>query len=75
MRPNVVEALSNLAKGLALLGRDEKAVEQFDCVLAIRPDDPATLVDRGRVLARLARHAEALASYERAIAIHPNRLP
>ena len=72
VRPNVVEARSNLAKGLALLGRDEKAVEQFDRALAIRPDDPGTLVDRGRVLARLARHGDALASFQRAIAINPN---
>jgi protein O-GlcNAc transferase len=74
VRPNVVEALSNLAKGLALIGRDDEAVEQFDRALAIRPDDAGTLVDRGRVLARLARHAEALASYQRAIAINPNNV-
>jgi protein O-GlcNAc transferase len=74
VRPNVVEALSNLAKGLALIGRDDEAVEQFDRALAIRPDDPGTLVDRGRVLARLARHAEALASFQRAIAVNPNNV-
>jgi tetratricopeptide (TPR) repeat protein len=49
-----------------------EALAAFDRSLALRPDHPATLGNRGNVLARLGRPEEALAAYDEALRADPH---
>ena len=49
-----------------------RALEEYDAVLTIRPDDPDALCNRAAVLTRLGRHEEALADVNRALALRPD---
>ena len=65
------------APGLALLGysfavtldENAHALVALDASLALRPDDPATLNNRGAALGKLDRTAEALAAYDASLAL------
>jgi protein O-GlcNAc transferase len=74
VKPDAVEALGNLAKGLAILGRDGEALKCFDQALTIRPGDAVTLFNRGLMLTKLARYADAVACYQRVTAINPSNV-
>ncbi|MEZ6001079.1 tetratricopeptide repeat protein [Hyphomonas sp.] len=52
-------------------GDYETALEYFDRVLTVLPDDPATLVSRGHALKTYGRTEEAIASYRRATEVAP----
>ena len=49
-----------------------KRLASLDRALALRPDYPDALYNRGNALKPLKRYEEALASYDRAIALQPN---
>ncbi|MDQ7988655.1 MAG: tetratricopeptide repeat protein [Candidatus Dactylopiibacterium sp.] len=59
--------------GRARLGLDQAdaALEDFDCVLRLAPDDVAALNGRGVALDALDRHEEARAAFARALALDP----
>jgi exonuclease VII small subunit len=54
-----------------MLGQFETALENFERVLALQPDNAMVHYNRGVVLQKLKRPEDALASYDRAITIHP----
>jgi Tfp pilus assembly protein PilF len=60
-------ALHLLAAVQTRLGRLQDALASYDRVLAIKPDYPEALNNRGTALHDLHRVEEALASYERAL--------
>jgi len=60
--------------GLALRdkGRLQEAQVELEQALAIRPYDPAILNHAGRVLLQQNHHSQAIANFEKAIALKPN---
>jgi tetratricopeptide (TPR) repeat protein len=56
-------------------GRYAEALAAIDAVLALTPDDAATLADRGYVLWKLGRLPDALADLDRAIALDDRIAP
>jgi len=73
--PGRFEAHHLLAVIAARHGRQEDALASYDRALAIRPDEPQALSNRGVTLGELGRHEEALASYEKALALRPDYAP
>lgn len=67
--PARFDAYHLLAVIAARHGRQEEALARYDRALAIRPEDPQALSNRGVTLGELGRHEEALASYDRALAL------
>src|SRR5690606_24106495 len=63
----VAAALANRALVLAREGRLEPALADLDAALAATPDDPVLHGNRGNLLLRLGRPAEALAAHSRAV--------
>jgi tetratricopeptide (TPR) repeat protein len=53
-------------------GRHAEALELIDGALALQPDVPDALLNRGNVLKLLGRLDEALASYDRVLALRPD---
>ena len=56
-------------------GRFPEALAAIDAVLALTPDEPATLADRGYVLWKLGRLPEALTALDQAIAFDDQIAP
>jgi hypothetical protein len=48
-----------------------EALQSFDRALALNPNSPSDLLNRGALLQDLGRHAEALENYDQALAIVP----
>lgn len=53
-------------------GEFEQALHEYDAAVALRPDHPDILNNRGAALGHLGRHQEALAAYDRALALRPD---
>jgi tetratricopeptide (TPR) repeat protein len=53
------------------LHRHDEALADYDRALALRPDHPATWVNRGEVLNDLRRYDECLACYAKALSLDP----
>ncbi len=64
--------LSHLAIELMQTGDYDRALELFDRVLAILPDDPLVLTSRGHALKTMGRQDEAVASYRAALDRKPD---
>jgi FkbM family methyltransferase len=64
-----------MARAMAQIqaGRPDLAIAAYDEVLALAPDLPDALLNRGVALRRLGRHEEAMAAYLRAAAAAPER--
>jgi Flp pilus assembly protein TadD len=66
----------DLTKGLALIylvsGDPEHASGLLDRILAVKPDDPAALTDKGIALDLLRRHGDAQTLYRQALKISPH---
>ncbi|TYQ31975.1 tetratricopeptide repeat protein [Pseudanabaena sp. UWO310] len=50
----------------------DNAIDSYDRVLAIKPDDHEAWYNRGSALSNLGREEEAIASYDKALAIKPD---
>ena len=68
-QPRHFDALQLLASVAAQKKNSLEAVDLFDQALAINPENPFVLNNRGNALKELERYEEALASYEKAIAL------
>jgi len=66
--------LFNRAGLLLELKRPEEALENYERVVALRPDLFVAWNNRGSTLRALQRHEEALASFERAAALNPSHV-
>ena len=60
-----------LGKVLARMGKSQDAVQELDLALAIRPDLPEALSEKGRLLAKLNRSEEGLKLLEKAAQLEP----
>jgi tetratricopeptide (TPR) repeat protein len=69
--PGCFEVLSLLALIAAQQGDFERAIVEYDRVIAIKPDFADGYSNRGASFAALNRCSEALASFDRAITIDP----
>lgn len=81
---NILYARAWYSKALALLNLKnqigseknfEKALETFDYVLKVNPDDSLAWLYRGNTLRYLDRPEEAVGSFERALIIDPDNVP
>ncbi|MEI9890718.1 MAG: tetratricopeptide repeat protein [Caulobacteraceae bacterium] len=72
VRPDHVEALSNLSVALTTLKRYDEAIACCDQALAIRPTYAEAWHNRGNTLRAQKRWDEALADFERSIALKPD---
>jgi len=70
--PDYFEAVQLLATVAAQKKNFHEALELFDHALAIKPDHPITLNNRGNTLIALKRYGDALSSYERAFLLKPD---
>ncbi len=69
LEPSVVISQQMLADFLSILGQSSEALEIYDAVLRLDPDDWPALVGRGHMLRILGRWDEAVIAYESAIAV------
>ncbi|MDO6385648.1 tetratricopeptide repeat protein [Uliginosibacterium sp. 31-12] len=69
-----VAALNNLAGVLNLLHRFEEALDCFDRLLTLQPDNADAHTSRADALRGLERHAESLAAAHQALKLKPNLL-
>ena len=53
-------------------GQFTEALQAYDQALALSPDDPATLVNRGVALGQLGRYNEELESYDQSLGLRPD---
>jgi tetratricopeptide (TPR) repeat protein len=60
-----------LAKVLARMGKSQEALEELDATLAIRPDLPEALSEKGRLLAKVNRGEDGLKLLDTAAALEP----
>ncbi|HEV8678263.1 MAG TPA: tetratricopeptide repeat protein [Stellaceae bacterium] len=73
--PNNFDAHHLLAVIHARHGRHGDALASYGRALAVRPDDPQALSNRGATLDALGHYDDALASFDRALAIRPDYPP
>jgi tetratricopeptide (TPR) repeat protein len=69
---NYVIALGNKGVALDVMGRHEEAIEWYDKVLAIDPNDVKALNNKGAALDLLKRHKKAIKWLDKALAIDPH---
>lgn len=69
--PDHVHAWRGLARTLLQQERYEDALNAFTEAIARAPDFGVTYANRGILYDRMGRHGEALADYERALALEP----
>jgi predicted O-linked N-acetylglucosamine transferase (SPINDLY family) len=75
VQPNYPAALANLAQNYYQRRRDAEAVALFDQLIAAQPVTVAAIwANRGVCLARMGDSAAAAESFERALALEPDRL-
>jgi len=67
------ESLSQLAKFYQRMGRNDLAVENYSKALSIR-EDPQDLADMGYCLLAQGKRRKAVAAWDRALALEPERL-
>jgi tetratricopeptide (TPR) repeat protein len=65
--------LSNLGIALKLHGRLDEALQVFDKVIQLKPDDPQAWLQLANVLVALGRKAEALLVYQRVLKLNPQQ--
>ena len=71
IRPSRTDGWIELGNALALQQHYVEALDCFDISLKQDSHDPQTLLRRGRVLAHLNRHDDALASYRAGLSLKP----
>ncbi|HTB44372.1 MAG TPA: tetratricopeptide repeat-containing glycosyltransferase family protein [Acetobacteraceae bacterium] len=73
--PRHAATMTLLATVVAQTGRPEEAVRLFDASLKLDRNQELAWFNRGNALFSLKRYAEALASYNRAVALWPGHAP
>ncbi len=71
IKPDHVEALTNLGNALYTRGNSTEAVVQYERALALRPDAPDVVTNFGNALAAAGRHDDAIAQYRKAAELNP----
>jgi tetratricopeptide (TPR) repeat protein len=71
-QPGHFDAAHVLAVVQAARGRNDLALASYDRALALRPEQPDALNNRGNALLALGRVDEAIASYDRALFARPD---
>ncbi len=71
--PNDAPAHEELARALGLLGDQEGALESFDMLLTLRPEDPTYLAEKRQILTELGRTEELAAVYDVLFKVDPTR--
>jgi len=66
-----VAAKRGVARSLMQLGRHEEAEVAFNAAIAAEPDFGGTYANRGILFDRMGRYREAIADYEKALALDP----
>jgi len=66
-----INELSSIGLSLIQQGKFHEALEYFDKILAIDPNDPIAIGNKGGILTQLDRHEEALVFYNKALQIDP----
>jgi len=66
-----INELSSIGMSLLEQGKFNDALEYFDRILAIDPNDAITLGNKGAALTQLDSHEEAIALYNKALEIEP----
>ncbi|MGD9721504.1 MAG: tetratricopeptide repeat protein [Pirellulales bacterium] len=72
LKPDFVDAHSNLGAVLGMQGDIEAAVACFQRAVELKPDSAAALMNLGTVLARQEQLEEAAAVYRRVLALKPD---
>ena len=70
--PNEISIYSYLVKILLAQGNFSTALNMYDCLLTIKPDDVSILHKKGKVLEFLKRYEEARDLYLKALAVEPH---
>ena len=68
---NCAETKTAAVRSLQNLGRHKEALDCYDRLIALKPEDPLPWLLRGSALNKLARHQDALSSCEKAIELNP----
>ncbi len=71
--PFKAKLLAQAAQALLMDGQDSRADAALTSALKLKPNDINFLIDRGFVRASLKRYGEAVADFDRAIALNPGR--
>ncbi len=71
-KSNFFDAQYVLAVVLGSQGKHDLALTSYNRALAVQPDHPDALSNRGNTLKELQRFDEAIASYDRALALKPD---
>lgn len=66
--PKDIEARRHLASSYAALGQKTEALAELDAALKQKPDDPALLLAKGKLLGEMERRPEAIALLTRILA-------
>lgn len=69
--PRHMAALRGRAETLIVLGREREAIEIYDKIITLQPDNPGHYANRGIAYDRLGDHAKALADYEKSLNLDP----
>ncbi len=72
LKPDYIEARTNVATALARQGRMDEAVEAFREALRLRPDYYLAHHNLGQALAQQGNHEEAMDHFLQALSIKPN---
>jgi tetratricopeptide (TPR) repeat protein len=71
IRPSRTDGWTELGGALALQQKYSEALDCFDTALKQDSHDPKIYLKRGKVLARLKRHEEAMANYRTGLVLNP----
>lgn len=66
-----INELTSIGLSLIQQGKLQEALQYFDKILTIDPNDPIALGNKGGILTQLNRHEEALTFYKKALQIDP----
>jgi tetratricopeptide (TPR) repeat protein len=72
LEPGNVNALTNRATALSLLGRHTEALSSYEKAIGLKANNDVTYFGHGNALNALGRYEEALASYQQATLLNPD---
>lgn len=70
--PAYLPAMRGRAETLIMLQRESEAIETYDRLIALQPDNPGYYANRGIAYDRLGEHRKALTDYEQALHLDPS---